>query len=322
MKQKIGRYAAVLFFPVVVFGVFALASGNMGAEAVRIVLSQSCIPVCIALTMAPLFVCGLMDFSGGSRVLLAAAVGAIFGQYFGVAGMIAGCFAGGILCSVIFAVLYYYIRVPSMVISLGVLLMFEVIAAELSERFGGASSFIGVDASIRVIGMWPCNLIVTLIAILLVGVVLYRTKMGCLIKAVGGDEFLVQNLGIDSMAVKMKAFVFSGIMCGFAAVLQLCYASTLTIQTGNQTMVTVFKPMMGVLIGLSLMAFLDNLPFLITVGEIIIITLFIGFVSCGLNAEMQNIVLGVFLILLLGSTRNLSGFFARLSNMKKTASEE
>ena len=83
------------------------------------------IPTAMGMGMATIMMSGLMDFSAGCRVLFAATAGYILHMRFGLVGFVLGCFIGAFIISLVLALLYRYLRIPSMVVSLGVVLLAE-----------------------------------------------------------------------------------------------------------------------------------------------------------------------------------------------------
>jgi ribose transport system permease protein len=70
------------------------------------------------------------------------------------------------------------------------------------------------------------------------------------------------------------------------------------------TMAMIFKPIIGVLIGMQLIKLVDNLGFAILIGELSISIIFNGFIALGLTDTVQNIVLGIFLIAVMTISAN------------------
>lgn len=308
MQKRIMSIFGIFALPALMFFIFYFLSNGFGFHSIRVILSQCMIPVTMGLAMAMVMQAGLMDFSPGARVVLGAALGAVFADKFGMAGLIIGCFIGAMIGGVIIALLYRYLRIPSMVVSLGVVLVLEVVSYKISEM-GGSAGALKVTNELSKAGSYPNNIIISAIACVVFYIIMYKTKLGCLIKAVGNDEVMVKSMGVNTDHVKFKAFVISGVFCIFGAVLQICYAGTVTLQTGMVTMNMVFKPMMGVMIGLQLIRLFDNMPLMIFIGELTIAIIFNGFISLGLTDNIQNIILGAFLLIVMGISQN-NGRFA------------
>ena len=66
----------------------------------------------------------------------------------------------------------------------------------------------------------------------------------------------------------------------------------------------VFKPMMGVMIGMELLSLIDNLALNIMIGELCISMIFTGLIALGLPSTMQDVVLGIFMIAVMAVSAN------------------
>lgn len=288
----------LLILPVGLFIFFSLIAGGFGLHSLPIILSQSMLPVVIGLGLCVLMNAGLMDFSMGARSVFGATIGGVFSQGYGVVGLLLGCFLGAMFAAVIMAVIYRLFRIPAMVISIGILLVYEVLAAKLV----GSSGYIRIDKSLFVIGSYPYNVIITLAAGVLFYVLSYRMRIGCYITAVGNDEKMCKNVGINADKVKFVAIILTGVFCSFSSLLMLCYSGSVTASTDMGTMNLVFKPIMCVILARHLRKYVDCMPFLILIGGLCITIIFNGFIALGFGEALQDIILGLFMIGVLGST--------------------
>lgn len=304
MNSKVTKILGICILPFLVFFVFFFLADGFGFHTIPIIISQSMIPTTLGLAMACVMPAGLMDFSPGARMIFGAICGGMLGNVWGVPGLILGAFIGAMIGGIIIALLYRYLRIPSMVVSLGVVLVLEAFGDRFATYVGGSAT-INIPNNLSAIAGYPKNIIVCVVACLLFYYISYRTKLGCLINAVGNDEAMLKNMGTNVDRVKFKAFAISGIFCFFAAVLQICYSGTVTSMTSMTTMTMVFKPMMGVLIAMELIKILDCMPLMIFIGEVVIQTVFNGFIAMGWTDNIQNIILGVFLIVVLGVSENM-----------------
>ena len=304
MQNKVTKIIGILILPFLVFFVFFFLAEGFGFHTIPIIISQSMIPTVLGLAMACVMPAGLMDFSPGARMIFGALCGGMLGNLWGIPGLLLGSFVGAMAGGIIIAILYRYLKIPSMVVSLGLVLVLEAFGDRFATMVGGSAT-VNIPSSLSVIGVYPKNVIICLIAGLIFFYVSYKTKLGCLITAVGNDEAMLKSMGVDVDSVKFKAFAISGIFCFFAAVLQICYSGTVTAMTSMATMSMVFKPMMGVLIAMELIKIWDCMPLMILIGEVVIQTVFNGFIAMGWTDNIQNIVLGVFLIVVLGVSENM-----------------
>lgn len=303
MNKKLTAVLGVCILPFLVFFAFYFLAPGFGFHTLPIILSQSMIPTALGLAMACIMPAGLMDFSPGARLILGAIIGGLMGNSFGIPGLVAGAFIGAMAGGIIIALLYRYLKIPSMVVSLGVVLVMEALSDRIGTWFGSGST-VSIPGGLAELANYPKNVIFTVAACLLFYYISYKTKLGCLISATGNDEAMLKSMGVNVDSVKFKAFCLSGIFCFFGAMMQICYAGTVQAVTNMGTMTMVFKPMMGVLIAMQLIRLFDNMPLMIFVGEIVIQTIFNGFIAMGWTDNIQNIVLGIFLLLVMGISEN------------------
>lgn len=303
MNKRLIRLAGVFLVPFALFFLFMLLSDGFGFHSIPILLSQSMIPTVIGFAMAPIMQTGLMDFSIGARVVFGSVIGAVCAYSFGIAGFFIGCLVGSLAIAFMLAMVYRLTKIPSLVVSFAMLMLTEVAAYWIADVIGN-SYIVKIPESIYSIGSYPFNLIFAIGAGIIFYLLMYNTKIGSLIKAVGNDEVLVMNMGVNSKNVKMKAFLLSGLFGSVCSVILICYSGTVAVQTGMVTINMVFKPMMGVMIGLTLLRLCDNIPLMILIGELCICTIFNGLIALGVNDNFQSILLGVFLLLVLGISGN------------------
>lgn len=307
MKTKVINCIGIFALPFVLFVFFMLFCDGFGLHTIQIVIGQSIIPTILGLAMGLVMMCGMMDFSTGARVIMGSALGALWGAGFGLPGFLLGCILGAFAGGIAIALLYRYLRIPSMVVSMGVVLIMEVVSYKLAE-LGGAAGAVKISSELASFGAWPKNLILVAIAGVIYYIIQYKTKMGCLILACGSDEVMLKHMGVNTNNLKFKAFILSGIFCAFGAIVQSCYSGQVTVSIGMVSMSMVFKPMMGVLVGLQLLRLIDNMPLMIFIGELTISIIFNGFIALGLTSNLQDIVLGVFLLIVLGISGNTDIF--------------
>ena len=300
MDKRVTKIIGICILPFLVFFVFFFLADGFGFHTIPIILSQSMIPTTLGLAMACIMPAGLMDFSPGARMIFGAIVGGLMGQHMGIPGLVIGSFIGTMAGGIVIALLYRYLRIPSMVVSLGVVLVMEALSDRVGNIFGGSAT-IKISSEIAGFANYPKNIIFVVVACLIFYYISYKTKLGwgC------GTKRNEKSMGVNVESVKFKAFALSGIFCFVAAMLQICYSGTVQALTNMSTMSMVFKPMMGVLIAMQLVKICDNMPLMIFIGELVIQTVFNGFIAMGWTDNIQNIVLGAFLILVLGISENM-----------------
>ena len=292
--------------PIVLYGVLLLLIrervGNWNSILTMLVLSV--VPTITAYGVAFGFVSGIMDYSVGSRMILSGMCAALAGHYFGLIGMLCAAILSSFILSLIVGGLYASLKIPSIVVSLGALMVFEVAGMKLSSTVGTISSslatgqYIKTPAALTFIGATPWNFIVLLISALLFSLCYYRTKSANQAKMVGSDEIIARNIGLKPLKIKFVTFVAGAIFLGIASMVSACYSSAVGYKTEMASLAMVFKPMMAVIIGISLERFV-KMPVGIFIGSLCISIIFTGIIALGWPDSLQNVILGIFMLIVL-----------------------
>lgn len=302
-KQVVG-YLKALMLPAALYLILLLLIpervGNL--NSLGIMLSMSVIPTMIAYGLSFGMVSGLMDFSIGSRVILTSLVGAVCGNFFGVIGL----FVGSILTSVILGALlggtFRILRIPSLVVSLGALMIFEVAGNAFAKWIAtvwpemSTGYYIRLDQSLVFLGTPPWNFLVLIMVVFLYALVYYRTKFSNQARVVGSDELIARNVGIKPMQVKFQTYLVGAIFIGIAGALTVAYSGAASPQTNMSTMSAVFRPMMSVILAMTLQK-LVPVPVGIFIGSFSMNILFTGIIALGWSDDLQNVFLGVLLVI-------------------------
>jgi len=299
----------LLILPVGMFIIFTLIASGFGIHSIPIIISQSIMHVVIGFGLSLLMNAELMDFSMGARASFAAILGGIFSQTMGIFGLFLGCAVGAMFGALIMAVIYRYLKIPAMVVSLGIVMIYEVLGAKLT----GSSGYLRISEGIYKIGSYPYNIVILVVAGFICYMIYYKMRIGGHITAVGNDEKMCKNVGVNADRVKFIAIILTGIFCAIAGLLNICYSGSVTSSTGMGTMSMVFKPIMCVIIGRQMRRIVDCMPVLIFVGGLCISIIFNGFIALGFPDALQDIVLGLFLIIVMSYSAN-SG---KISSIRK-----
>lgn len=305
MKKAVNIIILVAI-PVLLFLICSLIAPGFGLQSLNTVISQSIIPIAMGYGIAFTQADGLFDLSGGTRVILGSVIGAVcvVRLGLGIPGLIIGCIVIGILAGMIMGVAQNTLKIPSLILSLGALMIFEVIAAE----FLGTSSFIQIPAEIAIFGKAPYSYIICLALAIVFYFVYYKTKTVGQIKAAGENEVLAANMGINIKKANFMAYTIGGAFLGVAAILEICYSGSMASQIGLSSMSLIFRPMMGVLVGIELLGLCNNLAITIIIGEICITTLYNAIIGMGVSSTMQSVVLGVFMVVVMAISNNRAAF--------------
>ena len=193
-------------------------------------------------------VMGMFDFSIGANIMLSAIVGCVFATKFnlGYVGLIAGCIICGAIVGVLNGIFYVKLRIPSMIVTTGLALIYESVANYIA---GGVEQTL--PANLRMFGQMPGDIILAVLACVAAYIFLNYTKIGTYTYAIGSNEFVAKNMGIDVNKYKVLAFILSGAFLGVMAILTISYGSSMVAVTGMASMSRNFVPTMGCFFGLA-----------------------------------------------------------------------
>lgn len=273
-------------------------------DSIISMLSLAVVPTITAYGVHFGFVSGIMDFSVGSRMVLSGMCAAIGGYYGGAVGMVIAALLSSLLLSAIVGGLFAGLKIPSIVISLGSLMVFETAGVYLARYCGkllpqiSTGQYIKAPEGLSFIGKFPYNLIIMLLIAILFDIANRKTKIATQARVVGSDELIARNIGIKPMRVKFNTYVFGSIFLALASIQSTCYSSAVGYAQSMASMATVFRPMMAVIIGIS-MAGLVRHSFGIFIGSLCLSIMFTGIIALGWPDSLQNIFLGVFLTIVL-----------------------
>lgn len=255
-------------------------------------------------------VMGMFDFSIGANIMLSAIVGCIFATRVmstmaenspsqlagGYVALIVGAVLTGAVVGLLNGLFYVTLRIPSMIVTTGLALIYESAA----NFFAGGSSQV-LPATLRALGRVPGNIILAAVAFFIAYFILNYTKTGTYTYAIGSNEFVAKNMGINVKKYKVLAFVISGAFLGIMAVLTISYSSSMLAETGMASMSRNFVPTMGCFFGMAFKKYGMPLQAIIF-GELIINIIFFGFIAMGAPTAIQDVITGLALLIIITVT--------------------
>ena len=306
MKTKVLNHVKAFLIPVALYLVMLILIpdrvGNL--NSIISMLTLAVVPTITAYGVHFGFTSGIMDFSVGSRMVLSGMAGCIGGYYFGPIGMILAAVLMSLLLAAIIGGLFARLKIPSFVISLGSLMAFEVASEYLCKN--GATiwpafatlQYFKAPESMLFLGKPPFNFIVLILIAVVFELLNTRTKTANQARVIGSDELIARNVGIKPMKVKFNTYILGSVFLAFAAVESACYSSAVGYASNMASMATVFKPMMSVIIGMSLGGLVRS-SVGIFIGNLSLSVIFTGIIALGWPDSLQSVFLGIFLVAIL-----------------------
>ena len=296
MKRFLINTLKVIMLPVIVYLIFLVICFERFSNwnCIYTIFIQTIIPTITAYAIAYGNICGVFDFTIGSRLVISGVIGGLLAAQYGFAGMILGAIISAIVVGIITGVLNWWLKIPSLVLTMGLAMVFEIIGSKLAGHYG----FVQIDNKYAIFGSSPNIVIIFLLSAVLFYFVFNHTVFSFHMRAVGSNEAVAKNSGIKTDLVKCKSFVYGSVFIGIAAILTLSQSGSVGAQTSLGSVTIMFKPLISVLLALVLQRICD-LTIGIFIAQFTLNIIFIGVIAVGLPDTFQNVVLGFFLLVVM-----------------------
>ena len=254
------RVILTLAFPVLMFlAMLAITAGNprcyvdgdfifLGTGLIRDVLMNASLSICVALAIWLQLKNGRFDFSGGASMILAAIAGGYVGmQTDSPLAAFAVAVIFGLGLSVITSLVYVFGRVPIIITTIGMTLLYESLTYIL---FGGEGirGFFS-DAGLAVFGRVPGVFVPAVLAIAVFVIYNYFTTAGRRGKILSNNQSAGVNIGINENKDVVVSYVFSGLIIGLAAIIYISQ-NNVEPQAGLSTSNILFSYIVPVFMGM------------------------------------------------------------------------
>ena len=300
LSGKAKGYLILIVLLVASWVIFKIATpGNFGSPKQMLQYFQASL---LAATGAVGFyfvmVMGMFDFSIGANIVLSSILGCVLATNFGLGyvGFVVGSIVCGALVGLLNGAFYVKLRIPSMIVTTGLALIYEAVANYIA---GGVEQTLPSD--MRAFGSMPGNVILAVISFIVAYIFLNYTKVGTYTYAIGSNEFVAKNMGINVNKYKVIAFLISGAFFGVEAILSISYGSSMVAVTGMASMSRNFIPTMGCFFGMAFRKY--GIPIqAIIIGEFVINIIFYGFIALGTPTAIQDVITGLALLIIITLT--------------------
>jgi ribose/xylose/arabinose/galactoside ABC-type transport system permease subunit len=231
---------------------------------------------------------GGIDLSVGSVLALSGIIGATIAVSL---NPILGLFISilvGLICGLVNGFIFSFLRIPSFIVTLGMLQMARGVTTIYSKGFP-----VMMPREIIWMGSWPGIFILAIFSFAIVSFLFNFTKIGEFDRAIGGNETVAEMSGVPVTKYKVIPFIISGCFAGlggFIMAARLGVASP-TIGVGYELDV-IASVVLG---GTPLTGGVGNVYGTI-IGAIIMSTIGNGLVIMGVPSEWQLVVKGIILI--------------------------
>lgn len=185
---------------------------------------------------------GRFDFSTGAVMLISGVIGAkvAYSLSLGPVGMMAVAAVSGIIVGGIVGLLYILLKLPPMIIGLGMALILEGVVAIITDglkpvRFGADTSY--YTFSVNPIALFS----LIIIALVVMLVIFHFTKFGYDYRALQTGQKIAVNTGVNEKANAIGCYIIAGFMFGLAGALNICTKNGITPTINFSTIGTMFS---------------------------------------------------------------------------------
>lgn len=308
MKKGIVNIIKTFLFPVVVWLFFAaliqLKGGNniyVSRASIQDIFQSSALNVIIAIAVAlPLFG-GRWDFAPGATMVITGIIAGniAINNHLGILGL---CFLSlviAVLLSLFEGGVYLLFRVPTMIVSLGIVMLYEAVSGLL---YDGSGVRLFMYEELSILARQPYCYIIMILVLVVFWVLMKYTKFGFDTKSLGSNPLLAVNNGVNEKKNILLTYLVVGVFLGVAALLNASKAVVAPESNLSSTNL-VFGAMGAVLVGLYLANY-TNMSMGLLSGTLAMSALSKGLTVYGMPSSLNNIILGVFIAVFMGCTTN------------------
>ena len=254
-----------LLFPALMFlAMWAITANNpacyvngkfifLGFDLVRFVITSACQSICVALAIWMQLKNGRFDFSNGAAMILTAIIAGNVGLRTGSPWLtlLVAVLCGIVLCAIT-AAIYMLGRLPVVIATIGVTLLYESLTYIIFGG-GGVSTFYQND-TLSIFGHMPGVLLPTALAM---GIFLFfsnYTVTGRKAKILANNQAAGVNIGIWEEANVSQTAMFCGAIVGLAATIYVSQNNVLpqsSLSTAGIMFSYIVPVYMGMFIGLA-----------------------------------------------------------------------
>lgn len=292
IKNLISKYALMLAVPILLFVVLSIIfHGVIGTNNIPSLMQQAVAPAILGWGVLFNIKVGNWDFSVGSVVLLSAIIGGNIAVRlnWGFAGLLIFCLLVAVLAGVVVGLVYYFLKIPTIITSIGMLLIYESISSYAFEGQGIYLTGWNLLGNTEIV-------IIAIVAAATAYLIFYRSSIGYNVRAVGNNMNIAAQNGLNVYRVKAVAIAIAGLFAGLYAFISLGTSGVQKTVSSMGTMGTCFDAMMCVFVGMSITR-RGNLVVGIFCGSLVMQLVKLALMAIGIPSEYNSIFIAIFVLI-------------------------
>lgn len=307
MKKILKNIGMTIAIPVIVYLFFAIVCNVAGASGFGVgndlstILYTTLYTGLIALAMSYNLTCGRFDFSVGATIVLAAILGGniVKDNKLGPAALLVIVVLIAAVLGLISGVVYVALKIPPMVVSIGITMIYEAIGLS----FNRAKGIKMIGNSALVFSKPPYSVLIVGVAVLILIFLYNFTGFGFQWKMLRSGQKIAVDIGVNEKLNAVLCYVIAGALLGLAACMYLSKFGTVSPEIGLSSSSYFMSAFLPLFIGGAIEKYSDkNIGVLMGALTQAIITS--GFAKLGFSSSLQTVLNGVIVMAFLVYTSN------------------
>lgn len=295
------RFFLSILFPLVIYLVMFVIVRGKGVtyygftwDMWRSVLVNTATTAVAALAIWTQIKNGRFDFSGGSIMVLSAILAGNLSlqHHFGPVAYLLLCVAFGAVLSTVTGLVYVYGRLPIMICTIGMALVYESITYQVYDAQGLNMMS---NTTVTIFGRMPYILIVLALALAVFLIYCYLTVPGKRAKLLSGNQQASVNIGINENKNVLQTFFMCGLLLGCAGAIfgsNNVVAPQASLSTANTLFANIIPAYMGMFVGA---ASIDAIGVVLAAMGMAILNYGLSCIGLGAGG-WQQIIVGTFML--------------------------
>ena len=263
-------------------------------RSMYVLVQQTLIHCSLACGFYYILTMNIYDLTLGVNAILSSMLGVLLSNRIGYPGLIIGALACSVAVALISYVLMTYIDAPPIIISISLVIIYETLSIILCGR----SNSLPINSAYRYLGKAPLDMLPGIIVLAVNAVILKFSSLRVYIEAIGSNPRIAESAGIDIRKYKRLAFIACGLCVGVYSINSLSYSASVASASGLSSVTSIFKPFMACMFASAFRKYLNPMIGLF-IGCFLLNMISNGLMANGLEASLQNVVVGLAMIVLI-----------------------
>lgn len=297
-----GNAVKVLCVPLLVYLFFAVFSkGKFGSTNSMIAIAQQTIATTlVSLAIAPNLLCNRFDLSVGAIMTMSSIVGTYFAinNEISIPVFLILVIGTAVVLNSITGIAYLGMKVPAMVTTLGICMIYEMLTNLLNIGWCTA-----LPEDYTLFGSIPACFIIFAVMLVIFYLIYTHTEFGYNIRAIANGQQIAKNIGINPKKNAFLMFLLSGVFVGVASLINVSIAGQVAAEQYFSSANILFNCMLGFYVGMALQRYC-NIMVGILIGNFIMTMMSAGLLAVGLKSSLQNVAAGLVIMVIMIVTSN------------------